>query len=368
MAIATSQFTIIDYNDALSLTGYIGTNKPTTQIYNPDNGSFNPDWSVSTYMVLTPSLFIMGTPTDIITSNAVQSIKWFDSSAPTVELTNNSTYGLATFTAGQNRPLTIKTNVLTGAILSKDYIVEIVYRDATTGMNLTYKTSISLGRVTNGGGITNAVVTAPSGNVFKNGGGNTLTAKAEMWRGNTVDTTSVTFQWYAQDPTATIANSKADSVGGEGWLKLNSTNTNGGTTGWTLDTLSIPNSAVSNIEVFKCVIKDIDTVSNTYNKTFDAVIVFVDQTDPIQVSVLSSGGDVFKNGDGSTVLTAKVFQAGAEIDLAGTTYSYKWYKYDKNGTMVTNWGGAGINFKTGKTLSLGGADVDVKATFSIEVE
>ena len=368
MAIATSQITIIDYNDALSLTGYIGTNKSTTQIYNPDNGTFSPDWSKSPYMVLTPSLFIMGTANDVIATNAIQSIKWYDSTAPTVELTNNTTYGLAAFTAGQNRALTIKQNVLTGSVLSKDYIVEIVYKDASTGLSLPYKTSISLSRVTNGGGITNAVITAPNGNIFKNGGGNTLTAFAELWRGNIVDTTSVTYQWYAQEPTATIANSKADAAGGEGWLKLNSSNTNGGTTGWTTNTLSIPNGAVPSLEVFKCVIKDTDTSSNTHNQTFSGVIVFVDQTDPIQVSVSSSGGDVFKNGTGSTVLTALVYQAGAEIDTAGTKYTYKWYKYDKNGNLVTNWGGSGVNHKTGKTLSLGGSDVDTKATFTVEVE
>lgn len=368
MAIATSQFTIIDYNDALSLTGFIGTNKAVTQVYNPDNGSFTPDWSASPYMVLTPSLFILGTSDDIITSNQIQSIKWFDASNPNTELTNGTTYGLGTFTAGQNRPLTIKQNVLTGSTLTKDYIVEIIYKDPSTGLSLTYKTSISLSRVTNGGGITNAVVTSPQGNIFKNGGGNTLTAKAEMWRGNIIDTTAVTYQWYAQDPSATVANGKADSVGGDGWLKLNSTNTNGGTTGWTTNTLTIPNGAVTNIEVFKCVIKDTDSASNTYNKTFDAVIVFVDQTDPLQISIASTGGDVFKNGVGSTTLTAKVFQAGSEVDVDGTKYTYKWFKYDKDGKLVTGWGGSGVNYKTGKSLTVGSSDVATKATFSIELE
>ena len=39
MSKAQGQFTIIDYNDALTLTGYIGSNHPKTQMYNPDNGS-----------------------------------------------------------------------------------------------------------------------------------------------------------------------------------------------------------------------------------------------------------------------------------------------------------------------------------------
>ena len=45
MSKAQGQFTIIDYNDALTLTGYIGSNLAKTQMYNPDNGSYNPDWA-----------------------------------------------------------------------------------------------------------------------------------------------------------------------------------------------------------------------------------------------------------------------------------------------------------------------------------
>ncbi|MEH7209791.1 hypothetical protein V7094_26875 [Priestia megaterium] len=362
MAIATSQITIIDYNDALSLTGFISSNKATTQIYNPDNGSFTPDWSVSPYVVLTPSLFIMGTSTDIIASNNVQSIEWYDATAPTTKLTASSTYGLSAFTAGQNRPLTIKQNILTGSTLSKDFIVEIVYKDPSTGLNLTYKTSISFGRITNGGGITNAIVTSPAGNIFKNGGGGTLTAKADLWRGNTIDSTSVTYQWYSQD-----ASQATDVGGGVGWKKLDGTY-NMGTTGYATNTLTIPNTAVANLQVFKCVVTDTDSLSNTYNQTFSGTIVFIDQTDPIQVSVTSSGGDVFKNGVGSSTLTAKVFQAGTEIDTTSPyKYTYKWYKYDKNGSLVTGWGGTGIDYKTGKTLSIGDPDVDTKATFAVEI-
>ena len=35
MSKAQGQFTIIDYNDALTLTGYIGSNLAKTQMYNP---------------------------------------------------------------------------------------------------------------------------------------------------------------------------------------------------------------------------------------------------------------------------------------------------------------------------------------------
>ena len=70
MSKAQGQFTIVDYNDALTLTGYIGSNLAKTQMYNPDNGTYTPDWS-STNLVLTPSLYVIGTTTDQITSASV---------------------------------------------------------------------------------------------------------------------------------------------------------------------------------------------------------------------------------------------------------------------------------------------------------
>jgi hypothetical protein len=150
-----------------------------------------------------------------------------------------------------------------------------------------------------------------------------------------------------------------------GWRKLTSS-ANSGETGYTTNTITIPSGAVVDFEVYKCVITDNDPASSTYNKTFADTVSFVDQSDPIQVTVESSGGNIFKNGSGSTTLTAKLFRAGAEIDSAGTGYTYHWFKYDSSGTLVTGWGGS-TDYKAGKTLTVGSADVSVKATFICQI-
>lgn len=93
MSKAQGQFTIIDYNDALTLTGYIGSNLAKTQMYNPDNGSYNPNWT-TTNLVLTPSLYVIGTTADQITSASVTSVKWYVGSSTTA-ITANSTYALS---------------------------------------------------------------------------------------------------------------------------------------------------------------------------------------------------------------------------------------------------------------------------------
>ena len=94
------------------------------------------------------------------------------------------------------------------------------------------------------------------------------------------------------------------------------------------------------------------------------VATFIDNSDPIQVVVTSTGGDVFKNGVGSTVLTAVVYQAGAEIDADGKG-TYTWTKNNKDGAIDTSWGTSGS--KTGKTLSVSSSDVATKATFMVVV-
>ena len=109
MSKAQGQFTIIDYNDALTLTGYIGSNLAKTQMYNPDNGTYTPNWA-STNLVLTPSLYVIGTTTDQITSASVTSVKWYVGSSTTA-ITSSGNYALS---GAKSHILTVKGNVMAG--------------------------------------------------------------------------------------------------------------------------------------------------------------------------------------------------------------------------------------------------------------
>lgn len=424
MAIATGQFTIIDYNDALSLSGYINSNKQKTQMFNPDNNSYNPDWAVSPFLVLTPSLFILGTATDIITGAAVTSVQWYKVEDGDENLISaDSTH---VFSGAKNHVLTVKANETAGKP-GIDYMCKIVYHDATTNLDLVYKMSISMSRVINGGGIADAVAWCPNGNVFKNDNISSLKATCNLWRGSVIDSTNVTYRWFVQDsnvfePTtlsaaasagattvtvvsttgmvvgqsikigtatavnitaintgtktltissalstaqssgATVKHSSYDVDAGGGWRLIPADITNN-ITGVTTNEITVYAGYILDVGVFLCIIKDTDTGSNTYNKCFEDSVTFIDQTDPIQVSIVSTGGDVFKNGVGSTTLTARVFQAGTEIDTGGTKYTYTWNVFDKNGDLATFNGGAST--KTGKTITVGDSDVNVKATFQV---
>ena len=357
MSTAQGQFTIIDYNDALTLTGYIGSNLAKTQMYNPDNGTYNPNWA-TTNLVLTPSLYIIGTTTDQITSANVTDVKWYAGTS-TTPITTGGNYVIS---GTKNHILTVKGNVMAG-LPGIDYKCVVSYRDDSTGLTLQHPISISFSRVVNGSGIVDLLVTTPSGNVFKNTEVASLTAKAELWRGSTVDTTSVTYKWAQMDPSVTSTTSPGyDADFGVGWRKL--TDTSGKYSGTTTATLTIYPAAVESYGVFKCCAKDTDSTSSTYNTKFYDVATIIDNSDPLQVIISSTGGDVFKNGEGSTVLTAVCYQAGAEVDASGTG-TYTWTKYKKDGTIDTSWGTSGT--KTGKTLSVSSSDVDTKATFMVVV-
>lgn len=354
--ICTSDYTISDFNDAISLSGYIGSNLAHTQIYSPDNGSYTPDWS-STNLVLTPQLFVTSTTTDVIATAAVQSVTWYkDSETSGNKITTGGDYVLS---GTKSHILTVKSNILAG-INNVKFICVVSYHDATTDLTLTHKMDITFTRVSSGSGIADAICIAEQGNIFKNGNISSLTASCDLYRGSTIDTTSVEYQWYIMDTSVTT-----DQGGGVGWKKL--TNTSGKHTGVTTRLITIYPDAVPNVATFKCVITDKDSTSDTYNGKFYDTITFTDLSDPIQCTINSDGGDTFVNGNGSSILTARLFQAGAEIDTAGTAYTYKWYKYDKDANLVAGWGGS-VDYKTGKTLSVGSSDVDVKATFRVEVE
>ena len=133
MAIATGQISIIDYNDALTLTGFISSNHSKTQMYNPDNAGYTPNWA-STNLVLTPSLYKLGTTTDIITSTEITSVKWFEAGSSTA-IASSGNY---TLSGAKSHILTIKANLLAG-LPGKDWICEVTYRDSTTNLDFSIK-------------------------------------------------------------------------------------------------------------------------------------------------------------------------------------------------------------------------------------
>lgn len=222
---------------------------------------------------------------------------------------------------------------------------------------------------------------APGGTVFVNGEGS-LTIQTAAYSGSTPITSGATYAWakYASGSWTTIS-------------------------GQTGSSLTVAGSDVQGTGSYRCTM--------TYGgKSYQDIITLIDKTDNYQLDVDSTAGDVFKNGVGETVLIARLWQNGAEVDaLKSTTYSvtapsspatgdfyykitkstpqialmrysgsawvdvtsqaaymhtrtYKWYRRDKDGNPLDS----GSAFATGKVIFVDSNDVDSKTVFVCEAE
>ena len=236
----------------------------------------------------------------------------------------------------------------------------------------------------NGAAGANAIVFslyAPLGTVFTNGSG-TLQLQTVAYDGAVPITSNATFTW-------------AKYSGGT-WQTIS---------GATMDSLSVDGADVVGQASYRC--RMIYKARN-----YQDVITLIDKTDNYQLDIDSTAGEIFKNATGETMLIARLWQNGAEVDaLKSTTYSvtapsspaagsfyykitkstpqtalmrysgtawedvtanaaykheknYVWYRRDKNGEPMDN----GAAFATGKVIFIDGDDVDGKTVFVCEAE
>ena len=336
MAVAVGQITITDFNDAVSLTGFIASNKVRTVLYNPDASSFNPDWGSSS-LILDVKVFKPGTGGPVeVTDDLAQNITW-------QRRINGGTWGAVSSGDGEStsltkaKRLTVNQNRLTGGSNSIEYRATAKYTDPLTNLTVDHVMEIEFSRVSHGSAVVTAICRTPAGNTFHNEEPASLEAKVELYRGAILDTTLVSYSW-----------SKLN-VGAGTWSAVS---------GATSNTLTVTRGMVDGYAVFRAEVYDNDPSSPTYQETITDTIAFVDMMDPMQLVIEAANGTVFKNGVGSTDLTARLFRHGVEIDAAGTAYTYAWSKKDQGGSLTS--------FGTGKTKSVGTSDVNVNTTFFCE--
>lgn len=153
-----------------------------------------------------------------------------------------------------------------------------------------------------------------------------------------------------------------NSMLGIGWSCLSSTNQRGVTSGWTTNEITITADAVLNFETFKCTIKDNDTSAGnaSANKVVCDILSFSDMSDPITVDMVSQKGFTIKNNSNDVDVKAMLYRNGAELDAAGTDYTYTWKLWNSSGTSV-------VKTYTGKSITVSKADVTGKGVLMCEV-
>lgn len=340
--ISRGQITIVDLNDGKSINLYLGSNVATTQIFNKENSSYVPNWTASPFLVVTPEVYVTGVGT-----NQVSRLKGI----PVWKINGSTTLSTFGATVGTTAPyaLTIKNNMASASQWQVE--CEVTYVDPDTSAETKAKANISYTKTTNAGQLICAIAYAPNGTVFKNGDVASLKAHCDMWRGSVIDNTNVTYTWQ--------------KLGNGTWTTITSANAEG-VTGYTTNEITIPESAVLNFESFKCIIKDTDATSGTYNTSVSDIISFADMSDPYQVEIVAPAGTTLTSGLTSTNLTVNCWQNGELLpDSFFTGATCTWRKFNKLGVSDATWGTAGV--KTGRSLTVTRDEVSVAATYTVEI-
>lgn len=303
----------------------------------------------------------------------------------TLTTPTNLPSGMTASQATSNNVVTLTLSITKGATLGNADSGTIPLAITSNGqtVNRTFSWSKAVKGATGAAGKDgddgeNAVVFtvyAPNGTVFINQEG-TLTLATQAYDGSTPITSGATYKW--------------EKYASGSWTQAG-----------TAATLTVQGSTVANVATYRCTM--------TYSgKTYQDVITLEDKSDSMVASIMSTGGDVFKNGKGNTTLICKLFANGNEtdgllVDYISTTapssptsgqlwykidasaktvtlmkysgsswtaatekqdYTYNWYRMDYNGNALDD----GEVFKSGKVIYVNDTEVDTKTTFICEVE
>lgn len=370
--VASGQITLVDLSDAPVLSAFITANKSTTQLYDQSAATYNPSYA-SSAQTLTLNLTKAGSTATIL--NNVGKVKWYVVDGATkTEITSTTNTDNQYLSGTHNENLTTKVNI-DPSKGSKRFEASGTWKDPVTDLDVQFQAHIDL-FVTQIGKEANVLnVYTGNGNTFRNNLPASLTVNADLYKGNTLSNDSKQFKFFYMDTTVTATTSAGyDADGGIGWHLCSSTTTgqtpnvapNVNTTNQGI--LTVTPAAVTNAQSYKVVCIDHSTGGNNGHKS-SGVATILDMSDPIKIELESSTGSIFKNGQGSTVLKARLYQNGEELDAAGTSasYTYKWTRFDKNGVLDTNFGGADNQYKTGKSITVNATDVSAKAIYNCEV-
>jgi len=310
--VSTGQITLYDQNDAAPITAFISASKGTVQVFTKDESTiaYIPDYT-STPNVFTAFVYVNGVNKVDTLSNR----KWGTSLGASDLGTNVSS-------------ISKNTNIDPANPIYTVYF-EGDYTDPVTNLVTHVNSMITLNVVKTG---TNAVYILVRGQlVIENapsGSKNTATVSADLMRAAGVDDTGVTYKWF-RDPYGAadqLDANHADVTGG----KITFKNTAGSTVGAPADgtwadvkSITVREDAITDIGLFMVQAKDADGV------IYQAFFQIYDVSDPYDVLINATNGNVYQNGVGTKTLTPQVWYGGSAVDISA--YTFTWRLFDKNG-------------------------------------
>ncbi|MDT4761815.1 hypothetical protein [Sphaerochaeta sp. PS] len=338
--LATGQITFIDYNDALSLTGFINSTHPKTQVFSKDGGGkWSADWATANNL-LTPNVFRQAAGAsglDLVSpgggngvgiTNPKWTLKLFTDTAVVIAAgASNAAFG----SVGSAAPytLTLNKNCMTEAKPSLECTFSCTYTDPSTALSIDFKTSVTFSLMKSGGKAVFVQIFEDNGQyVIRNGSvaTSTLALKFSVYR-NGVKDTSVTgsAQWKYRDPGGNWTN---DGTA----VALSNSNPETAATK-TISAATV--DAITNSRTYRIEFTDNDSEADVTGTVYSAEVSILDLTDPFQVEYSVDGGTIFKNGEGTKTIRLRLFQNGSEIDLVSGAYKlYRLTLHDQNGNIT----------------------------------
>lgn len=298
-----------------TLTFSLQTDKALTQIYQKDAKAYAPNYA-QTPMTITPMLLISGLSGDQIAhvSNFIWTVNRENGAVATQKLTP--------VVGGVKQQLKVNLDNCNSITIKCDAI----YTEPISLVKTPITASINISKLENTGANILAIAYAPLGDTFVNST-KTLQIHCDLWRGGDIDTTNVVYTW--------------DMLVNGQWKTL-STATNYGVSNFTTNTITVPASAITNVGVFRCSIKDTDSGSATYNKTVSTTYTLYDGTDPYDIAIFQPQGDGMIDG-GTLPVWFKVLQGGIYITEVAFLNAHKMRvsRYSTNNNLDTTWGTSG---------------------------
>lgn len=367
--VSAGQITLTDISDAPVLSAFINASRTISQTYNSSTRVYNPSYATGE-LRLTLNLTKAGTNQSLL-PNVQGFVKWFKiENGNRTEITSTDKTQQIFLDMGKRESLVTKYNVPIESTTVR-YEANGIWIDPISTLPVPFSAYIDTTVVQLGEAAVIANVYTANGNVFYNNQPSVLTVNADLYKGGSLSGGPKVINFFKADTSVNSSSSQGyHADAGLGWKLCTAQNTPGMTPNVQPNTntngqgvLTLTAESVVNTQTIRAIIYDRD---GTNSKTV-GVATIIDFSDPVVVSIESTGGDVFKNSQGSTTLNARLFQNGDEIDTAGSAYTYRWACRDKNGNLNNGFGGTGNPYRNGKTITVTANDVNSKATYICEV-
>lgn len=348
--VSTGQFTIVDHNDAISITSFIHSSRGTSQVFSLNDGVsiHTPNWTEGGYQVLTAYVYAGSDNVASLLTDAVWTREAPLGEPGSASISNGNDY------ASNGDKLTIKTNILTESEPTRTFYYQGDYNSPFTGLKTHVVALVTL-TLTKKGDSANVVLIEGSTVINKSTTSESATCqvRAGLYRNSGIrDTTDVSYRWFKIEGGVENYLNASHSDITEGYiLFLNDDDEtksppSGSNFSPNCSKMVIKEEAVNDIQLFRVEVKDDNPGGGIYGATF----VVYDVSDPYDVRINSTAGDKFQNGIGTTLLTPEV-KYGASIVDVGSGWSFVWTIYDKDGERSALVSGEAKNISSNDTTS-----------------